>query len=705
MADRYDPKLSVRPLSERKPAASAGPAEDPLVELARIVSGRSTFDPAPSAKNRTVPPAGSDPGLTNDLESELLNDLQASFAAIREAAPPPAPASARAPAAAAPAPQRAPAPTPVAARTPPQAAPAPQTEPPRAEKGALQRSERTPPAPRPEKPADQPKAEKPAAPYVAPRPIGANAPGVDPGRVPLRPAVHAHAAEADAAAAAPVVRSSQRWERPAEEPRVSADASRFAPPRAGGLRSQATPDEATLDPGELEPFDEGPPFVAGSEAEPEEFTLEDLDQLPMYGEDELPPFPGDELADLGRKRSNRRLIAVAAVLCLVLVGGVAFIMLRGESSATTPPVIAADPTPTKVAPAVADTAAADAENNKLIYDRVDAAGQATGDTKLVTPGEEQVAAAPAADATDNPISRVIIPGGPGVDGPLAADDKAASPAEASAAATDGSADSQIGPRKVRTVVVRPDGTIVSSEATPADGVAGALPAAADPSPVPPAATGDGAADPSGKAATLDAVIGGDGQPIPVNPDPLASGGVADAASADAAPADGAAAADAPAGTIPAGDGQDAAAAPAAGDPPAQPAEAVVQPPQPPVKPAEKPAKPILVKNDKGPIDLTPGKVAGKPAAVAAAAAPAPAAGGALVQLSAQKSEEAARSTYRDLQSKFPGILGGLQPNLQRADLGDRGVYFRVRVGPFAAADAQKLCGNLKAAGGDCIIAR
>jgi hypothetical protein len=77
-----------------------------------------------------------------------------------------------------------------------------------------------------------------------------------------------------------------------------------------------------------------------------------------------------------------------------------------------------------------------------------------------------------------------------------------------------------------------------------------------------------------------------------------------------------------------------------------------------------------------------------------------------VQVSAQKSESAAKSTYHGLRAKFPAIFGNLDPNIQRADLGNKGVFYRVRVGPFALADAQKICGSYKAVGGsDCIIAR
>jgi hypothetical protein len=76
----------------------------------------------------------------------------------------------------------------------------------------------------------------------------------------------------------------------------------------------------------------------------------------------------------------------------------------------------------------------------------------------------------------------------------------------------------------------------------------------------------------------------------------------------------------------------------------------------------------------------------------------------LVQVSSQRSEETAQSTFNDLQKRFPAILGKYEPNIQRADLGARGVYYRVRVGPFTGPDAQKVCDALKGAGGDCILA-
>jgi cell division septation protein DedD len=78
--------------------------------------------------------------------------------------------------------------------------------------------------------------------------------------------------------------------------------------------------------------------------------------------------------------------------------------------------------------------------------------------------------------------------------------------------------------------------------------------------------------------------------------------------------------------------------------------------------------------------------------------------GYLVQLSATGSPEEAEATYERLQSRHASILGNLDPNIQRADLGERGVFYRVRVGPWQQRDeATGVCEALKAAGADCYV--
>jgi hypothetical protein len=92
-----------------------------------------------------------------------------------------------------------------------------------------------------------------------------------------------------------------------------------------------------------------------------------------------------------------------------------------------------------------------------------------------------------------------------------------------------------------------------------------------------------------------------------------------------------------------------------------------------------------------------------PAAPAAPAA-APAAGGYAVQVTSQRSEAEAQTEFKSLQAKFPGQLGNRQPIIHRADLGDKGTFYRAMVGPFASSEAAAaMCSNLKAAGGSCIV--
>ena len=79
-------------------------------------------------------------------------------------------------------------------------------------------------------------------------------------------------------------------------------------------------------------------------------------------------------------------------------------------------------------------------------------------------------------------------------------------------------------------------------------------------------------------------------------------------------------------------------------------------------------------------------------------------GGYLVQVSSQRNEADAQASYRTLQSKFPAVLGSRSPLIKRADLGDKGVYYRAMVGPFSSPDeASQFCGSLKTAGGQCVV--
>jgi cell division septation protein DedD len=119
----------------------------------------------------------------------------------------------------------------------------------------------------------------------------------------------------------------------------------------------------------------------------------------------------------------------------------------------------------------------------------------------------------------------------------------------------------------------------------------------------------------------------------------------------------------------------------------------------------------IVPNQGGPASAVPARVPparAHPTTLAAAASAAPAAaatgGGYAVQVSSQRSEADAQTEFRALQAKFPAQLGGHRPMVRRADLGDKGVYYRAMVGPYASMEqAAQMCSSLKAAGGSCIV--
>jgi hypothetical protein len=83
---------------------------------------------------------------------------------------------------------------------------------------------------------------------------------------------------------------------------------------------------------------------------------------------------------------------------------------------------------------------------------------------------------------------------------------------------------------------------------------------------------------------------------------------------------------------------------------------------------------------------------------------APTGGGYLVQVSSQRNEADAQASFKALQGKFPTVLGSKDPVIKRADLGEKGVYYRAMVGPFGSSDeASQFCGSLKTAGGQCVV--
>ncbi len=94
------------------------------------------------------------------------------------------------------------------------------------------------------------------------------------------------------------------------------------------------------------------------------------------------------------------------------------------------------------------------------------------------------------------------------------------------------------------------------------------------------------------------------------------------------------------------------------------------------------------------------------AAEAAERQQAVASGAFVVQLGAFKQDVDAAQRWETLKNKNNDQLGDRRPDIKRVDLGEKGVWYRLRVGPFETrADAVAMCEVLRTRGTDCLVAK
>ncbi|MGC9954951.1 MAG: SPOR domain-containing protein [Rhizomicrobium sp.] len=138
-------------------------------------------------------------------------------------------------------------------------------------------------------------------------------------------------------------------------------------------------------------------------------------------------------------------------------------------------------------------------------------------------------------------------------------------------------------------------------------------------------------------------------------------------------------------------------------PPVQGAAVTVPKPAPVTQSALPPAKATL-ETVVAEAPATPvAKAAAKPATPPKATT---ATGAFVLQIGAYKSQSDADAAWKSYRVKHAALLSGFGPNVQKAELGDKGVWYRLRVGSFADKDAAAaLCDRLKAEGGVCFPAK
>ncbi len=82
----------------------------------------------------------------------------------------------------------------------------------------------------------------------------------------------------------------------------------------------------------------------------------------------------------------------------------------------------------------------------------------------------------------------------------------------------------------------------------------------------------------------------------------------------------------------------------------------------------------------------------------------PLSGSHVVQIGAFRSNNDALTQWSRIAAKLGDYADGKSPHVERADLGARGVYHRLRVGPFnSSSEASDYCAGLKERGQDCLI--
>ena len=102
-------------------------------------------------------------------------------------------------------------------------------------------------------------------------------------------------------------------------------------------------------------------------------------------------------------------------------------------------------------------------------------------------------------------------------------------------------------------------------------------------------------------------------------------------------------------------------------------------------------------------------LAPEPAAAPKPAAPKPAAApkhdGYVVQISSRRSPEGARKAWGKLQKRYRSVLGERTAQYQETQIAGKGTFYRVRVPAESKKDASRLCSKLKRAGGSCFVTR
>lgn len=430
-----------------------------------------------------------------------------------------------------------------------------------------------------------------------------------------------------------------------------------------------------------------------------EFVGHDMN-APRDGDGADASGPGDAgrqgLDDEPQARSGRRAMMVGLIVAGLAVAGIGGVLalVGGEGAVDEGPVLVeADPEPVKVEPD--DPGGTTVPNqDRAVF--ADGEGATPQQQNLVSTAEEPV------DIASAPVD--------GLPSAVAAGEKAED--RLTAGGTETQAEPgvvPITPRRVRTLIVRPDGTLEERAPEPASETVAET--TSEPAPSEPASAPEPAA--AEVAEANDAIVD---EPetvagLPVAPreievvdDVATPVGPSGPEAAEAETTEPAAQAVETAAVADTGEGDNATAG---AD---QTAPVVVRRVQTttatPASIADRPAdQPVNVVNRQqraAPVQTASAPAASSPTVPTVTNG---STGGFTVQLAALPSEESARVTATRLSEQYGSLIGGRSMTIQRAVIDGRGTFYRVRVAADGSSDANDLCNRIKASGGNCFVAR
>lgn len=406
---------------------------------------------------------------------------------------------------------------------------------------------------------------------------------------------------------------------------------------------------------------------------------QDVDRMAV-----LPRLDEDYAEEEGYgRRSQRGMLWAASVAGIIILGGAGvYAWMGGSSAALTgdgPKIILADKEPVKIVPEQKGGKTVP-NQDKAVYDRV--AGE-----KSDAPRQEALVS-----TTETPVDvvqRTLTPEnlpleGNDYDGDALPGIPESEDAETARLVPDGATDGAVAeeekapavaPRKVRTMIVKPDGTLVPRDEPAVQPDNSAVAAAAPRIP----ASASAEAGTSGTQGTASvAVAQSEIKPAeqPASAPKVALAEPTEAPVEDLTPV------------------RSVKTTSVGGEPAATPQ----------TRPeTSESASTSGAAENKAPENKAAETAAATPTAPLATASVPP--GSYVVQIASLPSEAEAQKSYDNLSSKFAEIIGGRGVDIRKAEIVGKGTYYRVRIPAGSREEANALCTRYKSAGGSCLVTK